>query len=116
MKSLEAHHTPEELKLLAYNILVESAIKSKNVEITSLRSKADRVIWMTQLVLLELALWKIACILHPPAKLYTSVTALFAWMEKGWKENKETMRHDELIHVVMQNVMPFLDKPPQETE
>jgi hypothetical protein len=60
-----------------------------------------------QLALLELKLWKTACILHPAKPLQDMVSVYF-WMSGGWKSNKQSMRHHELITVVLENVMPFL--------
>lgn len=62
------------------------------------------------LSLLELKLWKTACLLNPP-RVLSDMTSFFFWMDSGWKMNKAAMRHHELITVVMDNVVPFLDAP-----
>jgi hypothetical protein len=60
-----------------------------------------------RMALLELKLWKTACILYP-AKPLPDMISVYFWMSGGWKSNKQSMRHHELITVVIENVMPFL--------
>jgi len=61
-----------------------------------------------QLVVLELTLWKAACILHPPENA-KHVLALYQFFSGDWKAKKEAMRRDRLIGCVIENVLPFLD-------
>ena len=82
-------------------------------EKTALLKQAERAIQQTKrnepYVLLELALWKAACILHPPEGRIRDATSFFTWASGGWKANKGAMRHDAMIGSVIENVMPFLE-------
>ena len=69
--------------------------------------KAKR--WNMVLVVLELMLWKAACILNH-SQGFSNATSFLIWMSEGWKVNKAAMRRNELITVVMENVKSFLDK------
>jgi len=64
-------------------------------------------------VLLELALWKAACLLHRPTDadhwFMRDVTSFLAWSKDGWKVNKGSTRSQLLIDTVMRNVKPFLE-------
>ena len=71
-------------------------------------AQVERFRWKIVLSLLELKLWKTACILYPP-HASKDVTDVLFWMKYGWKANKAAMRHHECITVVMENVIPFLD-------
>jgi hypothetical protein len=57
--------------------------------------------------LLELAIWKAICILHP-SEPSTDYYFWKKWMERGWKINKRTMRRSRDISIVMENVLPFI--------
>jgi hypothetical protein len=58
------------------------------------------------LVLLDLALWKASCELHPPESVVTPL-AWKAWLGHGWKAKKTTSRGDPL-HGIVALVAPFL--------
>jgi hypothetical protein len=58
------------------------------------------------LVLLDLALWKASCELHPPESVVTPL-AWKTWLGHGWKAKKPTSRGDPLLGIVAL-VAPFL--------
>ena len=61
------------------------------------------------LVLLELALWKTACLCNPSSQEdFTASGMVQFFLLGGWKKNKTTSRHNQLIEIVLTNVLPFL--------
>jgi hypothetical protein len=77
----------------------------------SLESQLQLFKWQLTLMLLELAVWKYACIMTPPT-LVTSITNALFWVASdGWKKNKAAAHCHKMIAVVMENVIPFLDRP-----
>ena len=60
------------------------------------------------LVLLELALWKTACLCNPSQEDFTASGMAQFFLCGGWKKNKTTSRHNQLIEIVLTNVLPFL--------
>jgi len=61
-----------------------------------------------RLSLLELAVWKTACILHP-LEIPKDSLAFLCFLKVGWKANKERMRRSSSIAIVVQQVLPFLE-------
>ena len=57
--------------------------------------------------LLELAVWKGTCIMEKSDELY--YYEMLRWKEDGWQANKEKMRRDSAISVIVGCVIPFLD-------
>jgi hypothetical protein len=77
----------------------------------SLESQLQLYKWQLTVMLLELAVWKYACITTPPALMTSITNALFWVASDGWKKNKAAARRHKMISVVMENVIPFLDRP-----
>jgi hypothetical protein len=99
---------PEQFRshIVAYLFQEPNAISLEQLE-----GQIHRLRWKIVLSLLELALWKSACILNPPI-LITGVSNVLFWVAgDAWKELKPKMRRHELVTVVMENVIPFLDQP-----
>ena len=59
---------------------------------------------------LEMVIWKSATIVEkfPTGSGYHEV---MEWIHKDWKMEKADSRRSHLIHVVMENTVPFMDKP-----
>jgi hypothetical protein len=66
----------------------------------------DKFEKMEQLSLLELAIWKAACIMEKTEEL--TYYEMLEWKSRGWKESKSKMRRSNAIDVIIQNTMPFL--------
>lgn len=66
----------------------------------------ERAIVVEPLVVLELAVWRAACLLHPPMPL-KDLSDHIAWIDHGWKAEKARRRHDAMVEVVLKNVAPF---------
>jgi hypothetical protein len=59
------------------------------------------------LVHLELALWKAACKVNPPAEEFARVLEWMSWNHSGWKAHKSKMRRHPLTGITAL-VAPFL--------
>ena len=95
---------------LNYEVLRYLFSTAERCSSADLQAKVKQIKWGKTLALLELALWKAACILNPPEPL-PHMTSVMFWISGGWKAQKVAMRHNEIITVVMENVIPFLEKP-----
>jgi hypothetical protein len=97
------------LRLLAYLFQDKLDITTQGT-FGELTKAVDLFMRNTLVVLLELKLWKTACIVHAPESL-KGMRAVVHWMDEDWKEKKAAMRCHELVHVGMHNILPFLEKP-----
>jgi hypothetical protein len=83
-------------------------------------NKADNhLLWyehMERISLLELAAWKAACVLDMEQKEGQMMYNLLEWIRYGWKQNKTKMRHSNATHVIVENVVSFLEGPRKITE
>jgi hypothetical protein len=61
---------------------------------------------MERISLLELAIWKAACIMEKTEEL--TYYAMLEWKLRGWKESKAKMRRSSAIDVIIRNTLPFL--------
>jgi hypothetical protein len=59
------------------------------------------------LVHLELALWKAACKVNPPAGEFAGVLEWMSWNHRGWKAHKSNLRRHPLTGITAL-VAPFL--------
>ena len=73
------------------------------------RQLCDSYMTKEPLVLLELALWKNACLCNPSSQEdFTASGMVQFFLCGGWKKNKTASRHNQLIEIVLTNVLPFL--------
>jgi hypothetical protein len=79
-------------------------------DLFQLEDEVEHFKWTMPLLILELKLWKSACVMNPPTPM-KDMTNTVVWMTTGWKYNKAAMRRHEMITVVMQGVIPYLDMP-----
>ena len=82
--------------------------------VDKMKSQLDKFERNEPTTLLELAVWKAACLInyqHPIKDLFE----LRDWWNNGWKANKSECRRHPLIDAVLTNVSPFLDRPDSET-
>jgi hypothetical protein len=89
----------------------ETAKRFDPSSLSQIRTLVERLKQDTRLVLLELTLWKSACILNPKEP-FKDVLSTILWVSNGWKANKVAMRHHGMVNVVIENVVPFLGEPP----
>ena len=75
-----------------------------------MKSQLDKLECNETTTLLELAVWKAACLInyqHPIKDLFE----LRDWWNHGWNANKSECRRHPLLDAVLTNVSPFLDRP-----
>jgi hypothetical protein len=61
---------------------------------------------MEKISLLELTIWKAACIMEKTEEL--TYYAMLEWNSRGWKDSKAKMRRCSAIDMIIRNVLPFL--------
>jgi hypothetical protein len=109
-RKLEAARAPDSMRMRLSLYLFSPSLSSLVREDSILRKIEDdlkRYQKNEPLTLLELAVWKAACIARrkdDPASYYAAVE----WWRRGWKVNKVVARRDSMIEIVLKNVVPFL--------
>ena len=68
----------------------------------------NKYMFMEKVSILEQAVWKHATIVETMEKL-TGVQAI-VMCNGGWKNHKAENRHHSTIHIIVLNVMPFIEK------
>jgi hypothetical protein len=112
-RGLKAWQTDVESKL--FWILLHDAYDCGNTkfEMTSSTQALVESYELRELLpLLELAVWKAVCVLHPERSDLTAKSkghlAWQDWARYDWKEHKATMRNANEIDIVIACVIPFL--------
>jgi hypothetical protein len=59
------------------------------------------------IAMLEMALWRTACILNPTKE--DSQDMVHYCLCSGWKKNKNTHRHHSMIGIILKAVLPFVN-------
>ena len=100
-------YVPELIKELFVKYYMDE--KTKQSIYIEARRLCDSYVKNEPLVLLELALWKNACLIRNPTQDITARGGMVHYLLcGGWKENKLASRHDQLIEIAITNVLPFL--------
>lgn len=73
------------------------------------RTKLRRYELMERTSLLELAVWKTACLNYPDPKPLRSLLDIQDWIKEGWKASKGNMRAAQDIPIIVKLVLPYLD-------
>lgn len=68
----------------------------------------ERYEYMDRLVLLELAVWKAACLLRRPKGPINDCIDMMEWMATGWMELKEEARASTMFTIIVPHVIRFL--------
>jgi hypothetical protein len=110
---LKAWQADVESKL--FWILLNSSYASHDTMcgmINPAQALVDSYEFRERIALLELAVWKAVCILHPErctvAEKRKGFIAWQNWVRHDWKEHKAAFRNANEIDIVINCVMPFL--------
>ena len=79
---------------------------SDSTLVRKMKAQLDQIERNEPTTLLELAVWKAACLISDSAP--KDHYGLRNWWNHGWKAGKASCRRHALIEVVLSNVMPFL--------
>jgi hypothetical protein len=64
---------------------------------------------MERISLLELGVWKAACILDKDES--KKIHEMMEWVNHGWKQNKTRLRHSTATTVIVESVLGFMEGP-----
>ena len=82
--------------------------KNQNTTKARMESVISHYELMEQVSLLELAVWKAACLEDMPQAAKKGYMQITAWFRSGWKTLKEQNRRCGAIGTVLSGVLPFL--------
>jgi hypothetical protein len=100
-KDLHDFGRPAEIESMICRYVFQGGIKLDSIEKISKDFRRSE-----PLVLLELVLWKTACMFYPPSPLVDPL-ANAMWFSRDWKSSKKAMRRHQMICIVPL-VAPFL--------
>jgi hypothetical protein len=95
--------SPSSIKILLGKYIIDDGDEDSIHEATKI---CHRYFKQEPIVILELALLKVACLLNPP--LRDGIDFIHYCVCGGWKQYKSNMRHDSMIDIVITNVLPYL--------
>jgi hypothetical protein len=106
-KDLRDFGSPVAMKSMICDYIFQPTVSGINTPSLNMIKKLSASLRRNEpLVLLELALWKAACMIHPPSPLSDPESYLL-WINGGWKSHKTAMRSHAWT-LIVSYVAPFL--------